>query len=124
LQQRVQSTAALHEEWTRAAAARGASPFRIAIHGLRGSMLPVIAQASLELPTMLTACFVVEHAFGLRGLGEATLRAVREGNVSWLMALSVCGVSWGIVALVASDVISALVDPRTRAALVRLGARS
>jgi ABC-type dipeptide/oligopeptide/nickel transport system permease component len=116
--QRGQLGAVLVEDYVRAAAARGAGPLRIVVvHGLRNAMLPVVTRAALELPLAVTSCFVLEKAFSIPGLGQATLEAVARHDVMWLMVLAVGGAALAVTALVVTDLGYAAVDPRLRTAL-------
>jgi ABC-type dipeptide/oligopeptide/nickel transport system permease component len=65
----------------------------------------------------------VERAFGMHGLGEATLAAAAHGDVTFLLALAALAAAWAVVALTAADVAAAAADPRTVAALGKAGAR-
>lgn len=117
-QQRAELLPVLRTDYVRAAAARGAGALRVVlVHGLRNALLPLVTRAALELPGALTAAFVLEHALGLSGLGQATLEAVASHDVDWLMALAVLAAVWAVIALVATDVAAAIVDPRLRRAL-------
>jgi ABC-type dipeptide/oligopeptide/nickel transport system permease component len=123
-QQRAQLLAVMQEEWTRAALAQGSSLLGASWRNLRSTLMPVVAQAYLELPAALTACFVIERVFGLEGLGEATIVAVAQGQVGWLMALALLAAAWGAAALVVCDLTCGLIDPRVRASLARLAGRA
>lgn len=117
-QQREALLPELVSEHARAARARGARPLRVTfVHGLRNALAPVTTRAVLELPTAVTACFVIEHALGLGGLGEATVEAVARRDVSWLMTIALWGALFVVTVLVLSDVVQAIVDPRLRDAL-------
>jgi peptide/nickel transport system permease protein len=105
----------LGETYVRAAVARGAGTFRaVAVHALRNALLPLCTRAALELPIALTVCFVLERALGLDGLGAATVEAVRQRDTGWLMALALGGAVAAVLALTASDLAHAVVDPRVR----------
>jgi peptide/nickel transport system permease protein len=115
----------LTADYVRAAVARGAGPLRVLfVHGLRNAIVPVTTRAATELPMALTACFVLEHVFGLHGLAEVTLEAVKHHDTGWLMALAVSGAVWAVVALVMTDVAYALLDPRMRRVVYQLRGRS
>jgi len=117
-QQRAALLVALTEEYVRGAIARGASPLRVVlVHGSRNAVLPLFTRLTLELPAALTAAFVLEQIFGLPGLGEVTINAVRQSDVAWLMTLAVGGAVWAVLALVVADLAYAAVDPRLRATL-------
>jgi ABC-type dipeptide/oligopeptide/nickel transport system permease component len=117
--QRAALVPVLTEDYVRAATARGAGPVRVTlVHALRNAMLPLATRASLELPLVVTSCFVIEKVLGLPGLGEATLDAVLRHDTSWLMALALSGSVIAVASLVISDVAYALLDPRLRSALM------
>jgi peptide/nickel transport system permease protein len=117
-QQREALLPELVSDHVKAARARGARPIRVVlVHGLRNALVPVTTRVVLELPMAVTGCFVIEHALGLGGLGEATLEAVARRDVSWLMTLALWGALFAVAVLVLSDVVQAVVDPRLREAL-------
>ncbi len=123
-QQRAELLPVLAEDYVRAAVARGAGPLRVLfVHGVRNALLPLVTRGALELPVALTACFVVERVFGIEGLGEATVAAVRHANVAWLMVLAMVAAVWAVVALVISDAAYALLDPRLQSVLTQVGRR-
>jgi ABC-type dipeptide/oligopeptide/nickel transport system permease component len=99
--------------------ALGAGPGRLAIRCLKNSSLATASLLGVHLPTLLTAAFVLEHAFGLAGLGEVSLRALQQGDVSWLMALALGTVVVVALAQAASDLILAALDPQVRTQLAR-----
>ena len=110
----------LAQDYARAAKARGASPLRVVVvHGLRNALLPLVTRGALELPVAVTGAFVVERVFGLHGLGEATVEAVRSANVSWLMFMALTATALAVVALIATDVVYAMLDPRLQEVLSR-----
>lgn len=118
-QQRGALAAVLHQEILRAALARGASRFRaIVVHGLRNALLPVVTLAVLEPPLALGGAFVVEHVFGLHGLGEATILAVQARDQNWLMALSIFTAAIAALAVIATDIAYVLIDPRLAQAVL------
>ena len=101
----------LSSDYVRAAIARGSSFSNASlVHGLRNSVLPRVTLATLEGPTVLGSAFVVEHVFGLHGLGEMTTVAVRSRDHDWLMALSISGSLLGTACALANDVASAAID--------------
>lgn len=110
----------LSSDFVRSAVARGASRWRaVVVHGLRNSLVPVVTLATLEPPMALGSAFVVEHVFGLRGLGTLTVEAVSVRDTGFLMALSVLLAGVASIAVVLTDVAHAIVDPRTRHKLAR-----
>jgi ABC-type dipeptide/oligopeptide/nickel transport system permease component len=82
------------------------------VHGLRNALLPVVTLAVLEPPLALGGAFVIEHVFGLHGLGEATILAVRARDTNWLMALSIFTAAIAALGVIATDLAYVLIDPR------------
>ena len=60
----------------------------------------------------LGGAFVLERVFGLGGLGEATLRAVEQRDIAWLMALSFFAAAAAAIGVFLTDMIYVLADPR------------
>ncbi len=109
----------------KAGLARGANRSHVAWReGLRDSIAPVLAGSLLELPSCLTACFVLERVFGLDGLGQATLDAVTHADVGRVMGLFVGMTAWGVLGMMLSDLVLALAEPRTRSVLFNLERRA
>ncbi|HEY4117769.1 MAG TPA: ABC transporter permease [Byssovorax sp.] len=104
---------ALEQDHVRAAEARGASRLRALVrHALPNALLPFITLSALEAPMALGGAFVVERVFGLRGVGELTIRAVQLRDTSWLMAISlVAGMSAALFVLT-TDLLYVVVDRR------------
>lgn len=112
-QQRSALATVLTQDVVRAALARGASRSRaIVVHGLRNALLPVFTLAVVEPPLALGGAFVVEHVFGLHGLGEATILAVQARDTNWLMALSIGTAGIAALFVIATDLAYVLIDPR------------
>lgn len=67
----------------------GMSPARLVVRQLRRSAAVAIALVATEIPALLTAAFVLEHALALPGLGPMTEAAIEQHEISWLMGLSI-----------------------------------
>ena len=112
-QQRSALLAALFSEHVVAARARGAELLRVVVvHGLRHALVPTATLTTLEAPMALGGAFVLERVFGLGGLGEATLRAVEQRDIAWLMSLSFFAAAAAAIGVFLTDVIYAIADPR------------
>jgi ABC-type dipeptide/oligopeptide/nickel transport system permease component len=102
-----------NHDYIRQAHALGVAPARIAIrHALRNAVLPLVALASIELPTALGGAFVVEKAFGITGLGEETVRAVQTHDVAWLVGLAFVTALTVTLTSIVADFAVAAIDPR------------
>jgi peptide/nickel transport system permease protein len=103
-----------------AARALGMGPSSIAFRqALRGVLLPLIALASVEMPTALGGAFVVEKIFGIAGLGDETVRAVQTHDVAWLVGLAFLTALFVTLTSIVTDVAVAAVDPRLSLAALR-----
>ena len=118
-QQRGALAATLTTDYVVAARARGATLTRATlVHGLRNALLPVLTLAALEAPMALGGAFVAERVFGLHGLGEATIDAVRSRDTGWLMALSIASAGLAAVFVILSDLLCTLLDVRLGPAMM------
>jgi ABC-type dipeptide/oligopeptide/nickel transport system permease component len=110
----------LRSDYVRAARALGMGPVRIALrHAVRGSLLPLVALASVEMPTALGGAFVVEKIFDIPGLGDETVHAVQTHDVAWLVALAFLMSLFVTVTSIATDFAIAAIDPRLSLAALR-----
>jgi peptide/nickel transport system permease protein len=66
----------------------------------------------------LGGAFVAERVFGLHGLGEATIEAVRSRDTGWLMALSIASAGLAAIFVVLSDLLCSLLDVRLGPAMM------
>jgi peptide/nickel transport system permease protein len=114
-QQRASLANVMSQDYIRTAIAKGASRTRaVVIHGLRNALLPVVTLATLEAPFALGGAFVVEHVFELPGLGDATILAVEQRDISWLMAISIFAAAVAAVGVIATELSYAAIDPRLK----------
>lgn len=98
--------------WLRTERAIGVPPFASAIRSLRYAGARFVALAFSDFPGILTSAFVLERAFSLRGIGELTVSAVKNGDLAWLMSFAFLGTLATGVLQIASDMILAMLDPR------------
>jgi ABC-type dipeptide/oligopeptide/nickel transport system permease component len=110
--QRARLGAAVEPQLWAATAATGASPWRNARRQLRSANAAVLSLMGAQLPMLVTSAFVVEHGFGLPGLGPATAAAVRTRDDAWLMAMALFMVVFVALLQIASDSLLRLLDVR------------
>lgn len=112
-QVRAALASAFAQEHVRASLARGASTSRaLFVHALPSALLPFFTLATLEAPMALGGAFVVERVFGLDGLGEATIAAVRTRDTGWLMAVSIMTAATAAFGVIITDLAYIMLDPR------------
>jgi ABC-type dipeptide/oligopeptide/nickel transport system permease component len=118
--QRASMLDVVRQDFVRTAHAKGLPGWRVAVvHVLRYALLPTITLAGLQLPVLLSGAIVVEEVFGLPGVGYETLRAVRDHDDAWLMAIVLVSAAGVALGLVASDIAQGVLDPRVRDVLTQ-----
>lgn len=105
----------IRQDYIRTARAKGLSE-RVVIfkHALRNSLIPIITLFGLTLPFLISGSVVVEMIFGINGMGNVTLQAIRRmdyplviTNVAFVGIVTMFGI-------LLSDILYAVVDPRIR----------
>lgn len=107
----------LNQDYVRTARAKGVGFGRVLIrHVLRNALLPMIALAGLELPTLLSGALVTETVFTWPGMGRLFLDSLSYKDYPVIMGLLMFSAVLVIVGNLLADVVIALVDPRIRQA--------
>jgi hypothetical protein len=75
-----------------------------------------------SLPALLVLSLVAELALGVDALGRTTLAALKQGDVAWLMALSLLGAAVAAMLQWSSDAALRAISAPIRAALERRAA--
>ena len=108
---------ALHEDYMRAARAKGLSEWRaVRTHVLPNAILPVIAMLAMDIGRFaLPTALFVETAFGLPGLGKVLYDALIRNDLPVLVGV-VIFTALGVALLnLITDLLYGLFDPRVRA---------
>lgn len=79
---------------------------------LRESAGPALGLLAGGLPALLVAATVLETAYGLPGLGQSTVHAVRQGNAEWLMACALVSSALTALLQALSDSLAAALGQR------------
>ncbi len=102
--------------WARAARATGVSRRRILWRQLLPAIAaPVLARVALTLPYLFTGSLLLEHVYGIPGLGSAVVDAVRAHDESVLRACTFIFALGFLLAQWLADALAATLDPRLRA---------
>jgi peptide/nickel transport system permease protein len=105
----------LSEDYTRTARAKGLSERRVVYkHGLRAALTPVVTMLGLDIAFLLGGAVIVEQVFLLNGLGLYALQSLSATNYPAVMAVTIIGAIFIVVANLIVDVIYAWLDPRVR----------
>jgi peptide/nickel transport system permease protein len=106
---------ALDADYTRTAMLKGL-PWRVVImrHVLRNALLPTIAVIASQLGYMIGGLVVVETLFRYQGIGSLILTAARGKDFPMLEAGVLTVGAIVVLAALAADMLSTLLDPRLR----------
>jgi len=105
----------MSEDYIRTARAKGLSE-KIVVrkHALRAGLTPIVTSAGLDFAGLLGGAIVTEKIFGLSGLGSVAIRAVEDLDLSILVAITLLGGVFVVIANLIVDILYAAIDPRVR----------
>jgi peptide/nickel transport system permease protein len=106
---------ALQRDYTRAARARGLTPYGVLLrHALRPTLRPVAQWLGLGLPALVSGSLVIEVIFAWPGMGRATYEAIRAQDHSVVLASTLVVSVIAVAGSLAADLATAAIDPRIR----------
>ncbi len=105
----------INQDFVRTARAKGL-PERVVVlrHALRNALLPMIAIAGLQLPSLLGGALVTETVFTWPGMGRLFLDAIGYRDYPVLMGILMLSAVMVIASNLAADLLYAAADPRIR----------
>lgn len=105
----------LHEPYVRTAVAGGLPRRKILMRtALRNASIPVATTVAAQASVLLGGSVIVEQVFGLPGLGQLVVNAIRNADMPIVMGfVALTAVTMAIVQLIL-DLGYALLDPRVR----------
>lgn len=108
------------EDYVRTARAKGLYERTVVMsHITRNAMLPMVTVIGLSLPGIAGGALFVELFFGIPGIANEALGAVRAPDYDVIMALVLFGSSLFVLANIMVDVSYAVIDPRVRVGAAR-----
>jgi peptide/nickel transport system permease protein len=103
------------KDYVRTARAKGCGEARILVHHvLRNSLLPILTQVVVIIPTLVMGSILLESFFGIPGLGSITVDAINANDFATLRTMVYLGSLLFILGQILTDVSYTLVDPRVR----------
>ena len=107
----------LHEDYIRAAQARGLSTATVVLrHGLSNAALPIITVLGMQFGALLAGAVITETIFSWPGIGQLTVEAIQKRDYPVVQAC-VLLISLGYVVVnLLTDLAYAVLDPRVRLA--------
>jgi peptide/nickel transport system permease protein len=105
----------LADDYVRMARAKGLKPWRIMwAYAGRNAILPNLTGFAMSLGFVVSGAILVEYVFNYPGLGNLLLRAVEGLDYPVMQALFLLITLAVLFSLLCCDVITAILDPRTR----------
>ncbi|MEX1157774.1 MAG: ABC transporter permease [Thermomicrobiales bacterium] len=105
----------LHEDYIRAAVARGLSPTHVALrHGLRNALLPAVTVLGYTLGDLLGGAVVVETVFNLPGMGQLVVNSIARRDFPVIQGVVMVITGCYLLANLLVDVLYVYIDPRVR----------
>ncbi len=105
----------IRQEYVRTAQAKGASGIRVLFgHILKNGMISLITMVVASLPFLIMGSLVLENFFGIPGLGNLTMNAIRTSDFAVVRASVYLGSLLYLFGLLLTDICYAMVDPRLR----------
>jgi peptide/nickel transport system permease protein len=107
----------LAEDYVKMARAKGLSPVRIMLmYAGRNAILPNLTGFAMSLGFVISGAILVEIVFNYPGLGFTLLQAVHSEDFALMQTLFLMITLAVLVAVLAADILTAWLDPRTREA--------
>jgi len=105
----------LTEDYVRMARAKGLRPWRVMwTYAGRNAILPNLTGFAMSLGFVVAGAILVEYVFNYPGVGWMFLRSVESQDYALMQGLFLLIVVAVLTAILAADVATAFLDPRTR----------
>ncbi len=105
----------LAEDYVRMARAKGLKPWRVMwTYAGKNAILPNLTGFAMSLGFVVSGAILVEYVFNYPGVGSMLLAAVRGLDYPLMQALFLLITVAVLFSVLAADVVTALLDPRTR----------
>ncbi|HXR22881.1 MAG TPA: ABC transporter permease [Acidimicrobiales bacterium] len=105
----------LSDDYVRMARAKGLKPWRIMWHYAgKNAILPNLTGFAMSLGFIVSGAILVEYVFDYPGVGSLLLQSVNDLDYPLMQALFLLITMAVLVSVLAADVLTAVLDPRTR----------
>jgi len=105
----------IHQDYIRAARARGLSENRVIFkHALRNALIPIVVILGLSLPDMIGGGFIFETIFAYPGMGRLGYDAIMSRDYPVFMGVATIAAALTLLGNLLADLATAWVDPRVR----------
>lgn len=105
----------LRQDYVRTARAKGLRERVVVyVHALRNSLLPLLTLMTGILPAIIGGSVVVEKIFNLPGMGLLMWEAITQRDYFIVQAISLIGAVLTLTAILITDILYVIADPRIR----------
>ena len=108
-------TDTLEEDYIDTALAKGRGKMGVLwFHALRNTFLPVVTMMAIQLSSLLSGVVITETVFSINGIGRLAVQAIGGRDAPLLQGTVLFSTILVILGSLASDLLCACLDPRTR----------
>ena len=105
----------LNEDYVRTARAKGLSENKVIYkHAFRNTLIPIVTMIGGSIPGLFSGAIITEGIFAIDGLGFTALKAMRMGDIPFIMAFNMFLAVLTLLGTIIADILYAVVDPRVR----------
>jgi oligopeptide transport system permease protein len=105
------------QDYIKTAKSKGLSKVAVTTkHMIRNAILPVITILGPSVVGIITGTLVVEQIFAVPGMGKFFVQSITSNDYTIIMGMTIFYSSMLIVALIITDILYGVVDPRIRLA--------
>jgi len=105
----------LSADYIRTARAKGCSERTVIYkHAFRNTLIPVATMLAGILPSLFSGMIILEEVFAIPGIGNFALRALRNGDIPFIMGFNMFLAILAVLGTLLSDLAYLLVDPRVK----------
>jgi len=103
----------VRQDYIRTARAKGVPRDKIMTrHALRNTLIPLVTQLGLAIPTLLSGAVILEQIFTWPGMGLLFFESLESRDYPTIMGLTLMFSMLTLVGQLVADVLYAIVDPR------------
>ncbi len=105
----------LNADYIRTARAKGLSERTVIYkHAFRNTLIPLATLLAGIIPGLFGGMMITEEVFAIDGIGRLAYRALREGDVPFVMGYNMFLAILTVIGTLFSDIMYAIVDPRVK----------
>lgn len=105
----------VYQDYVRTARSKGLAEKKVMFkHVLKNSMIPILTQIIIQIPSLILGLLFVESFFSIPGLAAMTINAINNSDFPVIKAMTIMSAVGFILFQVLTDVLYTVVDPRMK----------